>query len=45
MAKASKTSKSANVKLNFGKRKAGKYKKSTGPKEKAVKAKYRGQGR
>ncbi len=45
MAKASKTSKSANVKLNFGKRKTGAYKKSSGPKEKAVKAKYRGQGR
>lgn len=45
MAKANKASKATNVKLTFGKRKAGKYKKASGPKEKAVKAKYRGQGR
>ena len=45
MAKSNKASKASNIKLNFGKRKTGSYKKSSGPKEKAVKAKYRGQGR
>lgn len=34
-----------NRKVTFGKRRTGSYKKSSGPKEKAVKARYRGQGR
>lgn len=40
-----KSSKAENIKKTFGKRKTGSYKKTAGPKEKSVKAKYRGQGR
>jgi hypothetical protein len=34
-----------NRKVTFGTRRVGKHKKTNGPKEKAVKRKYRGQGR
>ena len=34
-----------NRKVTFGKRRTGRYKKASGPKDKPVKAKYRAQGR
>lgn len=36
--------KSGNVKVSFGKRREGKHSKSSGPKDKRVKKKYKGQG-
>jgi len=37
--------KGSSVKISFGKRREGKHSKSNGPKQKAEKSKYKGQGR